>query len=182
MKAFITSVGETTTAICADQLQKLGFKTCILGGKESWVNKYEKFIEMASKFDTLCVRVDADVIVNKEFSPAKLEQDLKDWDKEIMLQYSTYDFYKNSVGITSPVLYRPEALKIIVQNMDKIDSRRPETSAWRLPQINPRTGTIDRVVGMHGFFQDRETMDRAKRNKENRRQMADYNFPLVEEL
>jgi hypothetical protein len=85
-----------------------------------------------------------------------------------MAQFQSFDFYRNEVGICSPCFYTKEALEIIRTNFDKIDERRPEATAWRLKEINDFTHTCERVVGMHGFFQDREAMKRAKKNKKDR--------------
>ena len=182
MKAFVTSIGEKTEGVCVDQLIRLGYQTCVLGGKESWYHKYLKFIEEASKFDEPCLRVDADVIVNKEIRPEKVRQDLKDWESDIMFQYVVFDLYKNAPHTGQPLVYTPEVLEIIKRNLDKIDYKRPETSAWRLSEVNPLTATIDRIVGMHGFFQDLDTVNRAKEHKINRKQIGEFDFELVYRL
>ncbi len=182
MKAYVTSVGEKTEALCVDQLNKMGFQTCILGGKEPWHRKYIKFLELARKFDEDCVRVDADVLVNKQFTPESVKADLEVWKDALMLQYTIFDFYRNSPHIGQPVVYRAGAIQEIIKDVGKIDLHRPETSAWRLPHINPRTGTIDRVVGMHGFFQTPVDVARAKEHKIERKQMDKCDFDLVNKV
>ena len=47
MKAYVTSIRELTTKICCEQLRKFGFEIVLLDQKESWIEKYKKFIQLA---------------------------------------------------------------------------------------------------------------------------------------
>jgi len=170
MKCFLTSIGERTTELCRWQLEKLGFEVVLLDEKESWIDKYKKFIFMADKD---CLRIDSDVIPNKNIK--KLVSDC--W----MVQAKTYDLYRNDVWFTSPVFYSKEAIDLIRLNFDLLDKNRPETSAWRLIPKD-KLKNLDIIVGIHGFFQDKETIERAKQNKINRGQIQDYYFELVEKI
>jgi hypothetical protein len=175
MKAYITSIGERTTDICKWQLERLGFDTVLLDKKESWERKYRKFIETANED---CWRIDADVIVNKKIK--KVSGII--YSTAIMIQFKVFDFYKNDIHIGQPIFYKKEAIDIIKKNIDEIRPDRPEASAWRLEEINPRTYTDDTILGMHGFFQDKETRERARENKIARKQIDDFDFELVEKL
>jgi len=175
MIAFLCSIGERTTEICRWQLERLGFEVIVLDEVEPWLVKYLRFIDMANED---CIRIDADVIVND-----KLLLEIDQIPKEmLMAQFQGFDFYKNEVGICSPCFYTKEALEIIRINFDKLDERRPEATAWRLKDINDLTWTGERVIGMHGFFQDKETIKRAKKNKADRKQDSLYDWELCDKI
>jgi hypothetical protein len=172
MKAYLCSIGEKTTELCQEQLAKFGYEVILLGDKEPWYEKYKKFVFMA---DEDCIRIDADVIPNKNIVH------LDDFACN-MVQGQTYDFYKNGVGVTSPVLYRKEALEIIKKNWHLVGKNRPETDASRIPEVNKSFHTCDWVVGIHGFLQNREDLERHWGNKIARGQIKDYDFELATKL
>ena len=178
MKVALTSIGEKTTAICKDELEKMGFEVVMFDKVQPWVEKYKEFIEYAFKLKEPIFRIDADIIPNKN-----LIKDIKGNDNIYMIQFQTYDFYKNDICTASPILYFQEAIEIIHRNLDKLDPKRPEASASRLPELNPFYFVEkDYLTGMHGFFQDKKTIERAKYNKGERGQIKDYNFGLVDRL
>ena len=177
MRAYVCSIGEKTTDICVSQLEKYGFDVVMLGGVEAWIDKYKRFIDMASATGQECIRVDADIIVNKNIVGAT------DGFGVLMAQFKVYDFYKNDVSVGQPCWYSAEGLQIIKKHWnDFYDRKRPESSAWRLEQVNKRTYTSDLIVGMHGFFQDDAHMDRAEINKEDRGQAENFDFKLARKL
>lgn len=182
MKIFVTSIGERTTMLTCWQLKRLGFEVVLLLDNESWPDKYARFINMAVQHNKPCLRVDADVICNQELFNYSNEYNLITLKRPLMVQFHTYDLYRNSIGITSPVLYSRKALKIIQANLTNISQDRPEATAWRLPEINPYTVTSPLVVGFHGFYQDGKTLARAKENKKMRQQDHLYDWPLVDEI
>ena len=166
MKAFVCSVGERTTHICCEQLKRFGFEVVLLDGKEHWIDKYKRFISIANEE---CLRIDADIIPNRNIQLVGRE------DKNLpMIQYKLYDFYKNDITIGNPILYRKKALDMIKANTDKLEVGRTETSAWR--RIVIETYTSDLIVGIHGFAQDKETMERAKKHKIDRGHLKKYNY------
>ncbi|HBX15882.1 MAG: hypothetical protein UV20_C0009G0042 [Candidatus Magasanikbacteria bacterium GW2011_GWA2_42_32] len=173
MKAFVTSIREKTTEICCWQLRRYGFEVILLDEQEEWFKKYKRFILMA---DETCLRIDADIIVNKNIMKLETGHFC------LMTQFHCFDFYKNNTGVCSPVLYHKDAIENIRKNIDSLDRERPETSAWRLPAIVKHTFTSNLIVGMHGFFQFEKTMEMAKANKINRKQIEDYDFELVDKL
>lgn len=177
MKAYVCSVGETTTSICCEQLKRYGFEVVLLDEKESWVDKYKRFLELAN--GTECLRVDADIIVNKHIQEAVHIAKIQ---SILMAQFKIFDFYQNDVAYGQPVVYRKGAIPIILKNFNKLNPNRPEATAWRLEEINKRTLNIDTVAGMHGFFQSDETVANAKKNKAARSQMERYDFTLVDKL
>jgi len=182
MKAYLCTIGETTTEICQEQLNRFGFEVVLLSDKESWYDKYKRFINLASDS---CIRIDADVIPNENVARISNEVDFlyNFYGVEpLMVQFKGYDFYKNNIGVSSPVYYSAQALQIIGANLDNINPNRPEATAWRLPEINEFTYTSEMVVGLHGFFQDGNTFDRAMQNKIDRKQIDLYDFTLAEQL
>lgn len=182
MRAYVTSIGERTTQICCDQLKRRGFDVELLDSIKPWYEKYTEFIFKAKSYGKDCVRVDADVIVNRHFTPLNVVEDSELMHNMLMLQYRIFDFYKNDIGAGQPVFYSAAAVQIISQSTECLDRARPETSAWRLPQINKMTRTVDTVVGMHGFYQDEPTIGRAWRNKMERKQMGSFDFELVSQI
>jgi hypothetical protein len=172
MKAYLTSIGEKTADICKEQLEKLGLEVVLLDKKESWEDKYRSFINTATED---CIRIDADIIPNENIKELPMKN-------RMMTQALGYDFYKNKVGVIGILYYSEKALEIIRNNFDNIDWRRPEATAWRLPEINLKNETIELVCGMHGFFQDKETIERAYKNKIDRKQIKDYDFDLVNKI
>lgn len=173
MKAYVTSIGERTTKLCCEQLTMFGFEVVLLDKQESWHKKYKRFLREANED---CIRIDADIIPNKRIEAVHTYVD-SDY---LMVQFKTYGFYRNDISITSPVFYKKDCFKIL-NGMD-LDENRPETSAWRNKYINMRTHTSDVIVGLHGFFQDKETMERAYKNKVERKQLDMYDFELARKV
>lgn len=178
MKAFVTSVGERTTKICKEQLEKYGFDVIVLDGKEKWSDKYKKFLTVSR--GESCIKVDADIVVNGRIHD--FAKECERLETYLMVQAKGWDFYKNDVGVIGVVYYRKGVQELILNNFDNIDHNRPEATAWRLPEINKYTFTSEWIVGIHGLGQDEETMVRAERNKISRRQMSEYDFELAYKL
>lgn len=176
MKAYLTTIGERTTDICAEQLKRFGFDVQILDGAMPWAQKYKQFIETA---DEDCLRIDADVIINKNINILIAALESK---TGYVIQGFTYDFYRNNIGVTTPILYSKTALALIRQSWDKIGLLRPEANACRLPGLSGRIYTSPAIVGMHGFFQDVEHLKMAQENKVQRGQIAEYDFELANKL
>lgn len=139
MKAFLTSVGESTEQVCKEQLEKLGFEVVLLNDKEDWPTKYKRFIDLANED---CLRVDADTILFNDFEIPKLPE-------ISMAQWLVADRKRFKINAGQPVYYSKKLLdiakKVPVLNI------RPETSMWRSPEIIKYTMTIDKVAGLHGF-------------------------------
>jgi len=175
MKAYLTSIGERTTDLCKWQLERFGFEVVLLDEKEPWFEKYQRFLNTANED---CIRIDADVIPNKKI------QGLVMCEGYLMVQSLVYCFYRNDVTEKSPILYRAEALGIIRRNLNKLDRFRPETGAWRLPEIVNRTWTFETIVGCHGFFQRKEDILRGIENKVRirNRQEDRCDFDLVRRI
>lgn len=178
MKVYVTSVGETTTDLVRWQLKRMGFNVVLLGKKQSWYEKYCEFIQRAEKDDRHCVRIDADVIPNKHLK--RIADGFMKSPSYMLVQFHTYGFFRNELSITCPVIYHADAIKIISDNLKHLDPNRPETSAWRLPLINDDTYTSRAVVGIHGLFQDEETIARHIKHKIDRKQNDFYDWDFVQ--
>jgi len=167
MKAYLCSVGEKTVDICKLQLERFGFEVVMLDEKETWQEKYSRFLREANEN---CIRVDADVIPNKHI---KIFQNLKAY----LAKTHLYDLYRNEIWPLGPIYYSKEALERF-KGISIDDTKRPETFIWRSVPVEMTT-VLSEVVGLHGFFQDRETIERAKQNKINRGQIDNYDFDFV---
>ena len=180
MKAYLTTINEKTTGLCREQLERFGFDVVMLDKKEPWFDKYKRFIMMANED---CLRIDADVIVNKNIEKVKTStfKDFQDR-KYLMVEFNGWDFYKNDVGVIGCNFYSAECLEILRKNIGKIQEARPETSAWRMSEIISRTLNSKIVVGIHGIGQDLETFKRAVENKTARGQMDQYDFDLANKI
>jgi len=177
MIAYVTSIGEATTGICVWQLKRFGFEVILLGGKEDWFDKYCRFIDEAEKRNENCFRVDADIIVNKKI------ESIEFYDYDFyMAQFTVWDFYKNDISQSCPILYGIDSFKIIKNNLNKIDKQRPECSASRLEKIHPRFVKNSTIVGMHGFFQDLDDQKRAYESRKRKNQLDEFDFDLVNKI
>lgn len=172
MKAWLCSIGESTTDIVADQLTRYGYQVIRLEKKEPWYEKYREFIFQANE---TCIRIDADVIPNARIDCFQTYE-------SGMLQSLTYDLYRNDVGVTSPTFYSKEVLDLIRKDWSLIGTARPETDASRLPEVNRQFKTIDQVVGIHGLYQYPEDVERHRQHKIERKQMEGYDFSLIDKL
>lgn len=174
MKAYVTSIGEKTTQICCEQLERYGFEVVLLDQIEPWIDKYKRFIEIA---EGPCLRIDADVVVNSNILPF-YNSCIKS--NVVLSDCQVYDFYKNGLSYAGVVFYSQEAIDIIKQNLSKIKVTRPERSMTTL--LGDKKQSSDWLVGMHGFFQDADTFGRAKVNKKTRGQLEEYDFKLAGKL
>lgn len=176
MKAYVCTIGEPLTDICAEQLEKFGFEVRLIEGNQPWSDKYANFISMA---DDDCIRIDADTIPNKE-----IKQLLRHIPSNAdMIQFHGYDLYKNKVGITTPIFYSKRAIEFIRDHFNELDLRRPEASAWRLLEKEGfRVLTHLAVVAIHGLYLREEDIKRHKKHKIERKQIEEYDFDLIEKL
>ena len=137
MRAYLTSIGETSEQVCKNQLNKLGFEVILMNDKEDWPTKYKKFINLA---DDDCLRIDADVILFNDFKIPKLP-------KICMAQWQVVDFRKLALHVGQPIYYSKKLLDIV--KTLPVSIHRPETSMWRRPEIINHTLTIKEVAGLH---------------------------------
>lgn len=181
LTAYVTSVGERTTDVCVWALKRNGWKVEIMSEREPWPDKYARFVEIAAHEAVPCLRVDADQILGKIATPQFMLEKLGDG---LFAQFRLFDLYQMAPFHTSPLFYLPEALqqahKLI--SREQMDETRPEASIMRHPSLDPHRRDHDEIIGIHGFYQDFETVERAKANKRARGQMDRYDFALADKL
>lgn len=176
MNAIITSVGEPTTDLCKWALERNGFEVTVLQNPSSLAQKLKAIYNMNSEF----LRVDADIIVNKNMTPALLksldDSDIWWW------QFTTFDWYKQD--ITPSVAYiKSNALPALRKNITRfLKAERPETELSRIDEFyNPRRfETYNKIVGIHGFgIRDIKPVIR---QKTRRGQKDIHDFELMQKL
>ncbi len=181
MKAYLFTIGEKTTDICAGLLAKYGFTVVRFISDEPIAEKYGRFIRANAGMED-CLKIDADIIPNKNIKLIIRHSKLFKKDLPRTINYSCYDFYHNMPWVGCPTYYSKEAMKVIRENLDKLDPNRPETSACRLPEIHLNNVKSDLVVGAHGFFQHKQDTIRCIEQKKLRGQQDQFDFDLLKEL
>lgn len=175
MKAFIASIGEPTTELCVWALERQGFEVHLIEDKEtSLADKLEQIYQQAG--DDF-IRIDADVIVNKNIKNLVLPKDV--W----WVQAKCFGWYSQDIVNGGVQLISKKALPYLRDNvaMSKRHER-PETYLYRIPEFhNPRRCvSIDMICGLHGYKQT--DIDRVIATKERRGQLDNYDFELARKL
>lgn len=177
MKAYITSIGEPTTELCIWALQRNGFETLLLQDHETSLATKLKYIYNKAEEDF--VRVDADVVVNQEFTP----EFVRAWrsNEEWWFQFLCFDWFQQDEGYGGVQYIKAEALPALRANVDKfMDAERPETELSRIKEFyNPRRfGSAPALVGLNNYKND---IARVRATKERRNQTG-YDWDLAERL
>lgn len=146
LKAYLTTIGEPTTALCKSQLEKLGFEVVLLDKKEDWPTKYKRFIDLANED---CLRIDADIVLFNDFNVETLKKDISELNQDVIAQYQVVHFSKFKIHTGQPLYYSKRILEI-AKGLP-VSAKRPETAMWRRPEIISYTKTIEKVVGLHQF-------------------------------
>lgn len=176
MKAFVTSIGEPTTNLCLWALQRNGFDTVLIQDKSPL---WQKLGIIYNQAEGHFLRVDADVIVNRDCTPENIVADNGIW----WVQYQTFGMYSLDI-IWGGVQYIKKdalpALRKAIENPERPE--RPETEMFRLPEFhNPRRCiSQEKLMGIHGFGQ--KDIKRVKRTKEQRGQSDQYDWELAERM
>lgn len=176
-KAFVFSIGERTTDLCCELMQRYGFEVVLYQDDTTLWDKLKRFYtEALETEDTKFVRIDADVIPNRNV--LKLVKDMDDYQ---WVCASGYDWYRQDRGavsihvMTRAIVYG--CLWYIESAKDKV---RPETHLWRNLEINPFTHVKDSYsCGIHGYGQQ-DQRERIKKLKQSRDQA--YDWSLVERI
>ncbi len=178
MKAYITSIGESTTDLCKWSLERNGFEVVLIEDKTTTLaNKLKQIYEMTND-DFL--RIDADIIVNRNLTPKLLESlDKKIW----WWQFRCFDWFRQDLGHNIS-FHRVETIDILRCRVPEVLlSLRPETELSRIPELyNPRRFETyeDRIMGIHGF--GIKNLKPVKELKKARDQLDNYDFELTEKL
>ncbi|MDZ4228356.1 MAG: hypothetical protein U1E54_03860 [Candidatus Levybacteria bacterium] len=183
MKAFIFSVGEPTTDVAVWSLKRLGFDVTLMHNpKTSFYEKYREFLEKARQEDVV-IRSDADVIVNKGFM--ELLKIYESQNNVWWMQGKLFCHLKHDLIYGAPNIMNYKAINVGLQHFHEYKrEHRPETALSRANELaNPRRfRAVDYFVGMHGYKQKREDIDRVLKQKEERNQLKNWDMELVEKL
>lgn len=176
IKAYITSIGEPTTDLCEWAVKRLGFETVMVHSDITTLAHKLEFIY--NQADDDFIRIDADVIVNKNLEA------VKNMNKNLLwVQYKTFDMYKLDLTNGGVQYYSKKIIPTLRANIGKFKhDDRPETRMYRLPEFTERWRfkSAENVVGIHGFGQ--RDIDRVKRTKDGRKYASDYDWVLVERM
>lgn len=175
IKAFVFSIGEKTTELCVELMEKYGFEVVLYQDQTSLWEKLKRFYaEALDTEDNVFVRIDADVIPNKNVK--RLAKDSLGWTCA-----SGYDWYKQDRGAISIHVMDRATIKKCLEHIEEAKEKvRPETYLWRLESVNPSTRIIeDYSCGVHGYGQQKHRA-RIKALKDSRGQS--YDWDLVERI
>ena len=175
MKAYIFSIGEPTTDLCIELMEKYGFEVVLYQDQTSLWNKLKRFYtEVMESTDKQAVRIDADIIPNKNVSNYLEVQ--PGW-----VSAWGYDWYKQDRGSISIHAMHRDVIKLCLDRINQAkDKVRPETYLWRHPDINNLTTHAKGwTMGIHGYGQQAHR-DRIKALKDSRGQA--YDWELVERI
>jgi hypothetical protein len=175
MKAIITSIGERTADLCNWSLERLGFEVEIYSDGSTLADKLR---DIYNNTDEDFLRVDADVVVNRNVSKLAeaVPQDV--W----WVQALTYDWFKQDLTHGGVNFYKREALPALRANIDaKLRYERPETEMSRIKEFyEPRRfETVALLCGLHSYKND---ATRVRLTKARRGQEANYDWELAKEL
>lgn len=177
MRCYVTSIGEPTSKLCIDELSKR-FDVVVIENKNTTLWEKLKWIYEQESDDF--VRVDADVVPNKNLTPefvTMLAQENVWW-----YQFLTFDWFKQDVAHGGVQFIKAEAIPHLRKHAEEaMDKERPETYLSRLEVFhNPRRfETHPIVMGLQNYRND---MSRIKATKVRRNQLDLYDFELAERL
>lgn len=174
MIAYVTSIGETTTDLCVWSLERQGFAVRLIKDPTSLWDKLRRIFAEA---DDDFVRVDADVVVNRNIKELVNQTDLV-WYQSLCFGWFSQDVVHGGVQFV-----RKEAIPTVREHINEAQRlERPESYLFRLEAFhNPRVcGTFNKVCGLHGYGQ--RDIDRVKETKLRRGQWDNYDFELAERL
>lgn len=181
MKAYVTSIGEVTTDLCVWALQRNGFEVEVIHNPGLLVDKLKAIYEMA---DQDFIRVDADTVVNKDFTPDFVLNAMDNFPYRWWLQFMTFGWHRQNMIHGGVQFIKKEALPALRASVDAVhDQDRPETMLTRIPAMyNPRRfdSLEDVCVGLHGFAA--ADVDRVISQKKKRDYFNDYDFELAAKL
>lgn len=180
MKAYITSIGEPTTKICKWALERNQFEVEVIESDSSLQNKLKAIYEKA---DSDFLRVDADVVVNKNCHSSNIEFAAKTLEDAWWVQFQCWGWYSQDLIYGGVQYIKKEALPYLVRNVDEAAKyNRPETYLSRIKEFyEPRRfQSYNLPMGIHGY--GIKDLKKVVIQKANRGQSHNYDFELATEL
>lgn len=178
MKAFVFSIGESTTDLCVELMQEYGFEVVLYkDGTTLWDKLKRFYTEALETDDQEFIRIDADIIPNKRVQDLIKINDGCLWHCAV-----GWDWYKQQRNTISIHHMKREAIEKCLQNIESAKGKiRPETHLWRIEEFHwPRVcHQVDISCGMHGYGQKNQR-ERIKQLKHLRNQ--EYDWSLVERI
>lgn len=177
MRAVITSIGEDTTELCEWSLNRLGFRIYTVKSATTLWGKLQTIFDIEEILEEDFIRVDADVIVNKNVLEL-IKQDKLWW-----YQALTFDWFKQDTTHGGIQFIRKQCFPAIKKHLKEAERlERPESYLSRLAEFhNPRRfATFERICGTHGYKQS--DIERVKATKARRGHYEDYDWELAERL
>lgn len=188
MKAYLFSIGESTTGLSLWSLQRLGFDVILFQDPKTTLSqKYEQFLDMAYRTkDEWVIRTDADIVHLKNFKNAVegALKKLEGLEKKRWFAFNCFCFLKMDLIRGTPMLMHRE----IIEAGQKYKSNffrkysRPETEFWRQPEIVDKTFVFSDLVGLHGYKQREEDIARVYQQKMDRSQLHQWDLELISRL
>jgi hypothetical protein len=175
--AFVTTIGEPTTDLCVWSLKRNGFEVHTVSGDTTLAEKLKEIYQEAYYIDCDFLRVDADVIVNKNCTPDNISGLVSDDDWWV--QFMTFEWFRLDIGYGGVQFYKKETLPALMKNIDDaLLLDRPETYLSRIPEFyGPRRfNSVEKVMGLHNYKND---IKRVAKVKANRGQSSQYDFDLA---
>lgn len=180
MIAYLTYNFEPTIKLAIWALERNGFEVKVVDFNGSLAEKL-KYIYNDANDDFL--RVDADVVVNKNITSHYCEA-LAGLDKRVVWwQFRCFDWFKLDTMYGGVQLIKKEALPSLRANIDNsLNAERPETEMFRLKDFfNPRAClSFNKIAGIHGYgIRDYQYV---KDTKDRRGQNKHFDWEMVERL
>lgn len=175
-RAYVTSIGEPTTELCVWSLERQGYDVTLV--QDPYSSLATKLQEIYKHADTDFLRVDADVIPNRNVSTLSQYEPDAWWVQGQCFGWQAQDLVYGGVQFI-----RKEALPALRANIeDHLKDERPETAMFRLPEFHEprRCVSVQVVCGLHGWGQKDQV--KIKQTKERRGQSANYDWALVERM
>lgn len=186
MKAYLFSVGESTTDLARWSLERLGHEVIMLGDPNtSFHQKYMEFLARAlDAKDKWCIRADADMIMgrglNKMISYAEQQLAGLWW-----LNGKSFCFHRMELIESTPSVIHLKGIKAAAMRVLSVKQElRPETALTRIPEFyNPRRfAATDYFLGIHGYKQHEGDIARVMNMKAQRDQLKEWDLEMIEKL
>ncbi len=190
IKAYLFSIGESTTEISKWSLERLGFEVVLIEDpKTSFSEKYEQFLKMAKEDGGWVVRTDADIVHNKHFG-REIDTIRKEipHSQIIWWQFPLYCCLRHEIIRGAPMFMSPKVIRFGQKFKNDFfrKANRPETKFYRQKEINQYCAVREmesyQVAGLHGYAQNEEDVQRVLVQKNKRNQLQDWDLKIIERL